>query len=92
MRRRSRAVCTEVVMTETVQKHSHLDYEVMIHKDRYRAAHEWCQKQFGRRWEAIGYRTGVWCVFWAGKAHCYQYRFCFAHQQDMMMFVLRWIK
>ena len=79
-------------MTETFQQYSHLDYEVMIHKDQRRAAQEWCQEQLGRRWEAIGYRTGVWAVFWAGRGHTDQYRFCFARERDMLMFVLRWIQ
>lgn len=69
---------------------SHLDYEVLIHKDIHRAAGEWCEQQFGRRWEAIGYRSGRWAMFWAGRINFDQYRFCFADEQDKLMFILRW--
>ena len=71
-------------------EYRHLDYEVLLHKDRHRAAQKWCQKQFGRRWEAIGYREGRWSLFWAGRDAFDQYRFCFAHERDMLMFILRW--
>jgi hypothetical protein len=77
-------------MTETVQKYRHLDYEVLIHKDQYREASRWCRLQFGLRWEAIGYREGRWCLFWAGRDQPDQYRFCFALEQDLLLFVLRW--
>lgn len=68
----------------------HLDHEVLVHKDQYRLASKWCEEQFGQRWEAIGYRSGRWCVFWAGRAEPTKYRFCFALEQDMIWFVLRW--
>ena len=79
-------------MTETVQKYSHLDYEVMIYKDQCRKVMRWCEEQHGPRWEAVGNRSGIWCVFWAGREHTDRYKFCFAHERDMLMFVLRWIK
>lgn len=74
-----------------VQKElAHLDHDVLVHKDKYRAAGQWCEAQFGKRWEAIGYRAGTWCVFWAGRDHFDQYQFCFANEQDMMWFMMRW--
>jgi hypothetical protein len=78
-------------MTDVVHKYHHLDYEVMIHKNQHREAQEWCEKQFGRRWEAIGYMSGVWSVFWAGRSDFDQYRFCFAKERDMILFILRWV-
>jgi hypothetical protein len=77
-------------MTETVQQYRHLDHEVLIHKDQYREASRWCRLQFGLRWEAIDYRSGVWSVFWAGRDNPAMYSFCFAHEQDLLLFVLRW--
>ena len=79
-------------MTVTFQQYRHLDHEALIHKSQHHAAMRWCEAQYGARWEALSHRSGVWCVFWAGRDHYDQYKFCFAHQQDMMMFVLRWIK
>jgi hypothetical protein len=73
-----------------ITTYRHLDYEVLIHKDQNRAAQEWCEEHFGRRWEAIGYRTGTWAVFWAGTELPNQYRFCFAREKDMIWVALRW--
>ena len=77
-------------MTETVQKYRHLDHEVLISSKQYREASRWCRHQFGPNWEAIGYREGRWCVFWAGRNHSDKYRFCFALEQDLILFLLRW--
>ena len=79
-------------MIETVQQYRHLDHEVLIDSAKHRDAARWCAEQFGRRWEAIGYRSGRWCLFWAGPgAGPGKYRFCFALEQDMLMFMLRWV-
>ncbi len=77
-------------MTPTVQQYRHLDHEVMIHRDQCRPVMRWCEEQYGPRWEAIGNRTGVWSVFWAGRGYTDQYRFCFAKEKDMLLFILRW--
>jgi hypothetical protein len=74
-----------------ITTYRHLDYEVLIHKNQYRAAMKWCEEQFGKRWEALQYRQGLWSVFWAGNKSFDQYRFCFAHERDMLMFILRWV-
>lgn len=78
-------------MTTAAHQYRHLDYEVMIHKDRCRLPMQWCNEQLGARWEAIGNRTGLWTVLWAGRGHTDRYRFCFAQEQDMLMFTLRWL-
>ena len=69
---------------------TYLDHEVLVHKDLHRPAGRWCEQQFGRRWEAIGHRSGRWCMFWAGPNDSNKYRFCFADEQDMMWFMLQW--
>lgn len=69
---------------------SHLDHEVLIHKRQHRDAMQWCEAQFGRRWEAIGHRSGQWAVFWAGRNDYDEYRFCFADERDMIWFALQW--
>lgn len=77
-------------MTEVAKQYRHLDYEVLIHKDKYSEASRWCRLQFGLRWEAIGYREGRWSLFWAGRNQPDQYRFCFALEKDMIWFKLKW--
>ena len=69
----------------------HLDHEVLVASAKHREAGRWCKEHFGRRWEAIGYRSGRWAMFWAGRGMPQQYRFCFALEQDKLMFMLRWI-
>jgi hypothetical protein len=76
---------------EAAQQNRHLDHEVLIHKRQYHNATRWCETQFGLRWEAIGYRAGTWTVFWAGRDNPVKYRFCFARERDMLMFILRWV-
>ena len=76
-------------MTEVTYRH--LDHEVLIDSNKHNAAARWCAEQFGQRWEAIGYRSGRWCLFWAGPgAGPGKYRFCFALEQDRLLFMLRW--
>ena len=77
-------------MITVEQQYRHLDYEVMIHKDQCRKIMQWCDEQFGLRWNCLDNRSGRWAVFWAGRVHTDQYRFCFAQEQDMLMFILRW--
>jgi hypothetical protein len=73
-----------------ITTYRHLDHEVLIHKNQHHAAMRWCEAEFGLRWEAIGHRQGIWCVFWAGRDHYDRYRFCFAREKDMIWFTLRW--
>lgn len=51
---------------------------------------EWCEDQFGPRWEAVNYRDGNWCVFWAGREFPKSYKWYFKNEKDAMLFVLRW--
>jgi hypothetical protein len=69
----------------------HLDYEVLLDSKLHRDAARWCAQVFGHQWEAIGDRSGRWVVFWAGRDHPGKYRFCFALEQDKLMFMLRWL-
>jgi len=69
----------------------HLDHEVLIDSGRHNPAGRWCAKQFGQRWEVIGHRSGRWSMFWAGRDNPGKYRFCFAQERDMLLFILRWI-
>jgi hypothetical protein len=75
---------------EEVIEYRHLDYEVLIHKSQHHAAMRWCDAQYGVRWEALDHREGRWSIFWAGRDHYDKYRFCFALEQDMLLFTLRW--
>lgn len=69
-----------------------LPYEVFISKDAHREAEAWCREQFGKRWEAIGNRTGIWCCFWSGfrDKNAGKYRYYFQNERDYLMFILRW--
>jgi hypothetical protein len=77
-----------MVMSKT--EYRHLDHEVLIDAHKHGPASKWCVEQFGARWEAIGNRSGRWCLFWAGRDAPKKYRFCFADEKDMVWFVLRW--
>jgi hypothetical protein len=76
-------------VTETTYRY--LDHEVLVVSAKHREAGQWCKEQFGRRWEAIGYRSGRWSMFWGGRDQPKKYRFCFALEQDKLMFMLRWL-
>ncbi len=69
---------------------AHLEYEVLIDRNKYMPANDWCIEQFGSRWSPIDNRSGSWSMFWAGRDHIDKYRFCFANKEDLMMFILRW--
>lgn len=80
----------------TVEKHvlpemHRLEFEVQIHKDQCANAVDWCNDQFGSRWSSISNRSGRWALFWCGNAHHEWYKFCFAQEQDMTWFSLRWL-
>ena len=72
------------------EEFGHLDHEVLIDSEKHNKAARWCAQQFGQRWEAIGHRSGRWCLFWAGRNQPGKYRFCFAYEQDLLLFILRW--
>lgn len=71
-------------------EYGHLDHEVLVESPKHGPAGKWCEQQFGTRWEVVGNRSGRWCLFWAGRDAPKKYRFCFADEQDMVWFVLRW--
>ena len=68
---------------------AHLEYEVLIDSNKQSDAGQWCEKQFGSRWSPITNRSGQWAMFWGGNLNG-KYRFCFANEEDMIWFMLRW--
>lgn len=73
-----------------------LDHEVIIEdlKDsasRHQSVIGWCEEQWGERWCPITNRTGLWACFWTGKYKPMSYRYCFADERDMTLFILRWL-
>lgn len=68
-----------------------LTYEVIIPSEHSRGAGVWCEQQFGKRWSPLDCRDGAWAMFWAGVDMHKNYRFCFAEEQDAMLFSLRWL-
>ncbi len=69
---------------------AHLEYEVLLDNYKHTIAGEWCKKQFGSRWNPIDNRSGRWAMFWAPGIPSNRYRFCFANEEDMVWFMLRW--
>jgi len=72
-----------------------LPYGVQTTRKILHNAERWCVEQWGTRWEAIGNRSGSWCVFWAGPGRQYeeqQYQWWFETEQQQMWFTLKWIK
>lgn len=67
----------------------HLDYEVLVHKDKQVPASKWCREYMGLNWSAVGNRSGRWAIFWAGRDAFDQY-YVFADQKDAMLFTLTW--
>ena len=53
-------------------------------------ATQWCIEQFGKRWDVIDNRDGVWCCFWAGREQFGSYRWYFENECDAMWFTMRW--
>lgn len=68
-----------------------LDYEVIIQSGRHHGANAWCVQNFGPRWSPVDNRQGRWATFWGGVDMFSHYRFCFATEQDAMLFTLRWL-
>ena len=73
----------------------HLGHEVLIHKSKRLQAARWCEKKFGDNWSPIDNRGGRWTMIWAGHNKTFddmtefdQYRFCFADDRDLMIFML----
>jgi hypothetical protein len=50
----------------------------------------WCEEQWGERWCPITNREGLWACFWTGKHKPMSYRYCFADERDLVLFILRW--
>ena len=53
-------------------------------------ATQWCQAQWGERWCPIANREGRWACFWTGKNNPMTFRYCFADERDLVLFLLRW--
>lgn len=68
-----------------------LEHETLIDRSIHRAAAQWCEENLGKRWDLFENRTGRWSMFWAGREERSMYRFCFANEKDMMLFILRWL-
>ena len=78
----SHIVYDEVVMN--------FDYEFTLPKKQHWTMSKWCEQQFGPRWEAVGYREGIWCTFWAGRDMPTMYKWYFKNHEDATVFLLRW--
>ena len=53
-------------------------------------AQEWCTKNMGERYFAIGGKNGNWTMFWAGRDAPKNYNWHFRHEEHATWFALRW--
>ena len=71
-----------------------LEHEVIIEDlqapSNYQSLINWCEEQWGERWNPITNREGLWACFWTGKSMPMSYRYCFADERDQILFILRW--
>ena len=71
-----------------------LEHEVILEDLETSSAHHslisWCEEQWGERWNPITNREGLWACFWTGKSMPMSYRYCFADDRDLFLFLLRW--
>lgn len=65
-------------------------YQAITFKTNHWEATEWCEKNFGPRWEAIDNRNGSWCTFWKGRGIPGSYEWYFEQEKDYLMFLLKW--
>lgn len=79
-----------MTVREPRKVHRRMEYETVVDAHKHGEAGKWCMDQFGTRWEAVGNQSGRWSMFWAGRDAPKKYRFCFAEEQDMVWFVLKW--
>lgn len=82
-------------MTETVARYLSTDFvhQIQLSKIQHQwQVDQWCQEQFGPRWEATGNQSGRWCVFWRGlhQEDYSLYEWLFVNEADALLFVLRW--
>ena len=82
----------------TINKKPRLTHEVLIQSksnvDIERMC-SWCHKQFGIRFSIVDRETfgrdGVWqCIYTACSRPLPVYKFSFDHEQDAILFALRW--
>jgi hypothetical protein len=74
-----------------VMKSIDIRNHVYVHKDQMHQARDWCEQQWGKQWNALDNRDGLWSCFWGGQKHYTEYRFSFAHEQHAVFFALRWV-
>lgn len=70
-----------------------LPYGVQTDKKIVYPAQQWCEEQWGPRWEATGNRGGTWCVFWGGnrvELIPNHYQWWFETEEQRAWFTLRW--
>ncbi len=65
-------------------------HHIVTGKTNHWKATNWCEENFGPRWEAIGNRKGRWCVFWKGRSVPGSYDWYFVDEKDYLLFVLKW--
>ena len=75
-----------------------LDWHEVISDIKPHIPESWCVEQFGKRWNSVDNRDGVWSIFWTGMVlhereikYTRKYRYLFKNKKDAMLFSLRWL-
>lgn len=67
-------------------------HETIVPGNVARKAEQWCHDTLGPRWQAVNCPEGAkWTMFWCGRASLGRYRVCFIDEQDLVVFLLRWL-
>lgn len=80
--------------TVTRYRSSDFVHRILMPKIHYQwQVNQWCQEQFGPRWEATSDQSGRWFEFWRPGMRDEDYtvyEWCFVNEADALLFVLRW--
>lgn len=67
-------------------------YHTETYKTNHWEASEWCEEQFGTRWNPIDNRNGTWSTFWKGRSIPGSYDWYFLYERDYLLFLLKYGK
>lgn len=76
----------------------HLEHKVVIDLSSLRTStgykvfkmEEWCNKNYGQRWNIVDNPEGRWTTFWAGPDTPRAYIWYFSEEKEAAWFALKW--
>ena len=69
---------------------SAMKHRVIVTRKNYLPAKKWCSEHFGKKWDLLDNRTGVWRCLWSGSSDPTRFVFSFANEKDATWFALVW--